>query len=151
MGMSSGTEIRIRRSRPDELDWVNGCYSAIGFALSDAVHDVILIAEVDGQRAGMGRLVTIEANVMELGGIYVLEPFRRFGVAGDLVEHLIELAGKARLYCIPFTHLAPFYESSGFSPVTKRDPAPPKSVIEKVKWCNDHYTGGVALLWLPRN
>ncbi len=150
MRMSSGTEIRIRRSRRDELDWVNGCYAAVGFAPSDAVRDTILIAEVGGQRAAIGRLVAIEENVMELGGIYVLEPFRRFGVARDLVEQLIELSGQARLYCIPFTHLSRFYESAGFVPVDQSEPAPPKSVVAKVKWCNEHYTGGVTLLWLPR-
>jgi len=151
MQMSSGTEIRIRRSRRDELEWVNGCYAAVGFAPSDAVRDIILLAEVGGQRAAMGRLVAIEENVMELGNIYVLEPFRRYGVARQLVEHLIELAGEARLYCIPFTHLSRFYEASGFVPVKSSDSTPPKSVVEKVKWCNDHYTGGVTLLWLPRN
>jgi GNAT superfamily N-acetyltransferase len=148
--MSSGPEVRIRQSRRDELEWVNGCYAAVGFAPSDALRDTILIAEIGGQRAAIGRLVTIEEGVQELGGIYVLEPFRRYGVARELVEKLIELAGPARLYCIPFTHLSRFYESTGFVPIRSSDPAPPRSVMEKVKWCNAHYTGGVVLLVLPR-
>ncbi len=148
--MTGVPEIQIRRSRRDELDWVNGCYRAVGFHPSDAVRDIVLIADVEGRRAAIGRLVAIEENVMELGGIYVLEPFRRYGVARELVEHLIELAGKARLYCIPFAHLARFYESSGFVPVDRNDPPAPASIIEKVKWCNERYSGGVALLCLPR-
>jgi len=56
-------------------------YDQVHFQKSDSDNEFILIAEVGGQRAGVGRLVKIDDANVELGGIYVFPAFQKRGVA----------------------------------------------------------------------
>ncbi|MBS0622859.1 MAG: GNAT family N-acetyltransferase [Verrucomicrobia bacterium] len=71
----------LRRAEPSEISWVNQCYAEVQFIHSNFDREVIAIAEVNGQKAGLGRLVTINDENLELGGMYVFEEFRGQGIA----------------------------------------------------------------------
>jgi N-acetylglutamate synthase-like GNAT family acetyltransferase len=128
----------------EELTWVNEQYHSVGFVPSTP-SDHQLIAEVDGQRAGLGRLVPISDGVYELGGIFVLPQFRGRAVARKIVEHLLDRAGDAQLYCIPFTSLSEFYKGMGFVESLEIC-AVPEKIKEKYRWCQQTYLQKVLLL-----
>ena len=81
---------------------------------SDFDHEIIAIAEFNGQRAGLGHLVKVDEEHFELGGMYVFEAFRGKGAAKELVKFLLTNVKPAqRVYCISFEHLLPFYKQCG--------------------------------------
>lgn len=123
--------MRLRLANPDEAHWINEQYASVRFLPSDLDRETVVIAELDGERAGMGRLVPAGANMFELGGMLVFEAFRGRGVARAIVLELMRRAGDAAVYCIPFADLEAFYASCGFA---KTDAAPEK-VREKFDWC----------------
>jgi GNAT superfamily N-acetyltransferase len=57
-----------------------------------APHGRLLLAEVDGQMAGIACLQKIGAGIGEVTRMYVRPAFRRRGIARALLEHLIEEA-----------------------------------------------------------
>lgn len=121
------------------MDWVNARYREISFVPSDYEKELIAIAEVDGTRAGIGRLTHIDDSTQELGGMYVLPEFRKRQVATQIIEFLLERRNpKARVYCLPFDHLAAFYAKYGFRPC---DPsaAVPEDLLDKHRWCNETF------------
>ena len=138
--------LAIRKALPTELDWVNVQYQQINFQLSDYQNELIAIAEVNGEKAGVGRLVTIDERALELGGMYVLENFRKYGVARTIVSFLLAQVKDKTLYCLPFEHLQNFYVSCGFKPVTGLSKVPDK-VLQKWEWCNQTYSGKTLLLY----
>ncbi len=137
-------EVRLA-TRP-EINWINQRYDEVEFVHSDFDQEVIAVAEVDGQKAGIGRLVTIDANHLELGGMYVFEQHRGQGVAQKIVEFLLKHALPSQTtYCIPFEHLKPFYERNGFTSCTNLERVP-KKLLEKYLWCKDKYSQPTVLL-----
>ena len=60
--------ITIRAACPDEAEWVNARYAEVRFMPSDLGREVVLIAESDGEKAGLGRLVPVD-EAFELGGM----------------------------------------------------------------------------------
>lgn len=138
--------IVIRELRPDERDWADARYRALQFAI-DPPAVMALVAELAGDRVGLGRLVALAPGVLELGGIWTDEAARGRGVARAMVEGLLARAERtghpAPLWCIPFAHLAPFYRSCGF---TDR-PAPwPPAIAAKVDDCVAHALPAVVVL-----
>jgi GNAT superfamily N-acetyltransferase len=147
--------ITIRDLEDSERAWANAQYRAIRFAVTppDAV---ALVAELAGQRVGLGRIVTHAPDVVELGGIWTDEAARGHGVARAMVSALLERLertereieaerpgaaqgpgttaprGARRVWCIPFAHLAAFYQSFGF---TVSAPPWPPSIAAKVADC----------------
>ncbi len=130
---------RIRRAVSEEIDWVNDRYREVNFKLSHFERETIAIAEWEGERAGLGRLIKVSPQAEELGGMYVLPDFRRKKIADQIVQFLIEARNPyATLYCLPFEAMAHFYATFGFEPVT--DPQTvPREIREKHQWCNDTY------------
>jgi N-acetylglutamate synthase-like GNAT family acetyltransferase len=135
--------LELRTARPEETGWINEQYARVHFIPSD-VRDSIVIAEVDGERAGIGRLVEAGKGAYELGGMYVLDAFRGAGVARAIVEELIRRAGEHDLYCIPFADLEAFYASAGFRRI-EADGIPPK-IQEKLDWCEREIDRPVVLM-----
>ena len=68
--------IEVRAAKKSEMEWINTKYDEVEFVHSIFDKEVIAVAEANGQKAGIGRLVTIDENNFELGGIYVFEEFR---------------------------------------------------------------------------
>jgi len=137
--------LTIRKALPEEMDWVNAQYQQINFKLSDYNNELIVIAEVDGEKAGLGRLVTIHPDALELGGMYVLENYRKYGVARSIVQYLIAQVKYKTLYCLPFEQLRDFYQSCGFRQVNNLKDVPEK-VLDKWDWCNKAYPDKTLLL-----
>jgi len=136
--------VAVRRAAPAELDWVNARYAEAGFQPSDAAH-LVLIAEVDGAPAGLGRLVPMAPGERELGGMFVLPGFRGRGVAGTLVRALLDAAAGTRVWCIPWADLAGLYAREGFAAVPDDAPVP-QPVRAKLDWCIRHYARPVCLM-----
>ena len=72
-------KITLRAANPSEIAWINAQYDQVGFKHSNFDNEFIVIAEVSGQKAGLGRLQRIDSSVAELGGIFVNEQFRGLG------------------------------------------------------------------------
>lgn len=143
-------DIRLRRADESEMGWINQRYTEIGFVHSVFQREVIAIAEVDGEIAGLGRLVTIDENNLELGGMYVFETFRGQGVARKIVQFLLKQALSSHtIYCIPFEHLIQFYREFGFRACSNAKEIP-KELLEKYLWCQKQYDQPTSLLVLSR-
>jgi GNAT superfamily N-acetyltransferase len=137
----------IRPLRDDELPWAAERYREIKFAASPP-GAIGLVAELEGQRVGLGRLIEHEPGVIELGGIWTDPAARGQGVATAMVAALLERAGPVKLWCIPFAHLAAFYESFGFE--AARPPWPPAIAAKVAGLRDEHMPSIVVLVREPR-
>jgi hypothetical protein len=137
--------VSVRKLHPSELDWANECYSEI-----DSVHsgesDFLAVAEVDGTKAALGRVVPIGPAVGQLGGIYVLPRFRGRFLSTRIIRFLIENSGFPTLFCIRLALLETFYAQHGFIPVPEQVRVPPE-VATRFKWCQKHYSQPVRLMY----
>lgn len=140
--------LRLRTAEKSELGWINACYDEVEFVHSDFENEMIAIAEFDKQKAGLGRLVKVDEEHFELGGMYVFESFRGKGIAKELVKFLLSFVEPYQtVYCIPFEHLLPFYKECGFTNCSNFESIPP-TIIDKYRWCQEKYTHPTALLVL---
>ncbi|HYR27219.1 MAG TPA: GNAT family N-acetyltransferase [Thermoanaerobaculia bacterium] len=133
--------IEIRAARVDESDWVNERYAEVRFIPSDLANDLVLIAEIDGHPAGLGRLVTVDGDSCELGGMLVFDAFRGRGIARALIAELVTRAGERAIYCIPFAKLEPLYAE-----FFERTEDAPEPVRAKYEWCQRTYEEPVLLM-----
>ena len=138
--------MRLRAATPGDARWIAEQYELAGFLPSDLEQDTVVIAEIDGRPAGLGRLVPAGQGVFELGGMWVPDAFRGQGVARAIVGELIRRAAGAAVYCVPFASLEGLYASAGFQRVP-REGAPPK-VQEKLEWCDREVQREVILMRL---
>ncbi|HBI40812.1 MAG TPA: hypothetical protein DDY16_07700 [Tenacibaculum sp.] len=65
------SNIRVRQIKEDEVTWLNACYEKIGFNKSEFSNEFIVVAEFNNQKCGLGRLVKLDEENWELGGIFV--------------------------------------------------------------------------------
>jgi GNAT superfamily N-acetyltransferase len=129
--------IIIRELAPDERAWANELYRAIEFAPTppDAL---ALVAELSGARVGLGRLVTHAPGVVEMGGIWTEPSLHGRGIARRMVKALMarlpppEAQPREPVWCLPFAHLAAFYQSFGFA---LTPPPWPASIAAKIDAC----------------
>ncbi len=138
--------LRVRAAKDTEILWINRCYDDVDFIHSNFDKEIIAISEIEGSKAGIGRLVRIDSDHFELGGMYVFESFRKHGVASAIVEFLLKSAPLNKtIYCIPFEHLVSFYKKFGFKLCINLDPVP-KELLDKYLWCKEKYPHPTALL-----
>jgi GNAT superfamily N-acetyltransferase len=133
--------VSVRAARPEELEWVNQRYAEVDFVPSKP-GDRIAIVEVNGERAGIGRVVPVGPRTGELGGMFVFARFKGLGLSRKLIAWLVALPGFDDLYCLPFAELEGLYGSMGFQPSASA----PDEVAAKHRWCNSHYPKPVLLL-----
>jgi len=142
----SGFMLKIRLASVSDIEWINSKYKEVDFVSSEFSNEIIVIAEVNDCPAGLGRLVTIDENTGELGGMYVFEKYRNQGIARAIVQRLLDEGAKYKVvYCLPFDHLKSFYQSFGFKPFSGAEFLPEK-IKDKYDWCNQHYLSRVLLL-----
>lgn len=143
------TKTSVRQARLEEIDWINSCYDQVGFVHSDISCETIVVAEVNGHRAALGRLVQITSTDAELGGMLVFEEFRGLGLAGQMVAFLLQHASAFKhVFCLPYAHLRTFYEKYGFHAFDQNEIKVPKKIQEKHIWCNQTYDHTTLLLVL---
>lgn len=130
----------IRVATAADRAWAAARHAAIGFAPT-APDDLLLVVVVDGEPAGVGRVV----GGLELGGMYVDPAHRGRGLAEALVAALVAQAPGPRLWCVPFTPLEALYRRAGFADPRPDDPVPPP-IAAKVAWCRGRYPDPVSLL-----
>ena len=138
-------QVTISNANEADLAWGNQQYKAINFKPSCFENELIAIAKVDNKPIGVGRLQTIEDKIAELGGMYVDSAHRQQGVADKIVTYLLANSTRYEIvYCLPFAHLAPYYQRFGFKPVSTTASVP-QEVSAKVDWCLDTYEHPVLL------
>lgn len=139
---------KIRAAEKQEMEWINNCYDQVEFIHSHFENEIIAIAEFNGEKTGLGRLVKVDENNLELGGMYVFESFRGKGIAKEIVNFLLAHVNPSQtVYCIPFEHLLRFYKQCGFTNCSNFELVPPK-ILDKYRWCQEKYTHPTALLVL---
>jgi hypothetical protein len=136
--------ITVRKAAASELAWANARYAEVDFVPSTH-DDLLMIAEIDAAPAGMGRIVPLGDNKGELGGMLVFPQYRNLGVARRIVESLQASTDCRTLYCLPFSELDAFYCSLDFAPLADTTGVP-QVVLDKHRWCNEHYDKPVSLL-----
>jgi N-acetylglutamate synthase-like GNAT family acetyltransferase len=136
--------VTIRTALPSELAWINERYRDIDFVQS-AAHDLGVVAEVDGKRAGLGRIVPLASRVGELGGMVVFDEFRGTGLAKRIIGVLAATPDFDFLYCLPFGNLESLYEGFGFRRLND-SAGVPDAVLEKYRWCQEFYPEPVLLM-----
>ncbi|MBS9806215.1 GNAT family N-acetyltransferase [Bacillus toyonensis] len=141
----------IQLATSNDLEWINNQYESIGFVRSDLKRDTIAIITYNNEYAGVGRLVQIDEDTLEMGGIFILPKFRGLQLAGELVSFLVETAKKSQtqnINCLPFEELENFYKKYGYTEVnTTKDVFHP-IILKKYKWCLDNYDKNVLLFKL---
>ncbi|WP_109096986.1 GNAT family N-acetyltransferase [Aquimarina sp. AU58] len=140
-------KIYVRKATLEDIEWVNNTYQNIDFVVSDYTSEYIAIAEVEGAKCGLGRVVNIDQNNLELGGMYVLDQFRGMGIAEKIILHLLKNHEQhKKIWCLPFEHLQHFYNKFGFLDQKTHNYEIPDKIHAKHKWCNQNYTKNVLLL-----
>ena len=64
--------MNIQLATSNDLEWINNQYDSIGFVRSDLNRDMVAIITYDNMYAGVGRLVQIDKDTIEMGGIFIL-------------------------------------------------------------------------------
>jgi len=139
--------MQLRRARADEAGWINARYDEVSFQTSDLARDLVIVAELDGVPAGIGRLVPAGEGACELGGMLVFQEFRGRGLARAIIGELLRHTAGRAVYCIPFADLEPIYAGEGFTTI---EPSPdlPEQVRKKLAWCAETIDRPVILMVL---
>lgn len=141
----------IKLVTKNELQWVNEQYQKISFVPSNLANETIAIVTYNTKFAGVGRVVYLNEEEAEIGGIYVLDEFRGQSLARELVDYLVKEATKRNLkevYCLPFEELKPFYGEFGFEELDHGREQINSHILKKFQWCLDNYEKKVLLLKL---
>ncbi|OKA29592.1 GNAT family N-acetyltransferase [Bacillus cereus] len=141
----------IHMATSNDLEWINNQYDSIGFVRSDLKRDKVAIITYNNAYAGVGRLVQIDEDTLEMGGIYILPQFRGLQLAGELVSFLVETAKNLQVpnvYCLPFEELENFYKKYGYTEVDTTKEVVHPIILEKYNWCLGHYDKHVLLFKL---
>ncbi|NGP44869.1 GNAT family N-acetyltransferase [Bacillaceae bacterium SIJ1] len=139
----------IKTATIHELEWVNQQYEQIGFVPSHLENETIAIVTFKGAFAGVGRIVYLNDNEAEIGGIYILNEFRGQSLASELVDHLVKEAKRRHfkeVYCLPFEELKPFYMKFGFKEIDDNSKQINHDMLKKLQWCSENYEKNVLLL-----
>jgi GNAT superfamily N-acetyltransferase len=136
--------VKLRVATASDARWINERYAEVRFLPSDLSREVVVIASIDDEPAGIGRIVDVDEQSCELGGMLVFERFRGRGVARAIIDELLQHARGRDVYCIPFAELESLYASAGF----ERASEAPLHVREKFEWCQRTYEKPVLLMRL---
>jgi GNAT superfamily N-acetyltransferase len=142
--------MKLRLANADDAHWINERYASVHFQPSNLARDLMVVAELDGAPAGIGRLVPAGEHACELGGMLVFEEFRGRGIARAIIEELLRHTNGRAVYCIPFAELEPIYAATGFVRITSDGELPPY-VREKLDWCAREIADRPVILMMIRN
>ncbi|MBJ8105358.1 MULTISPECIES: GNAT family N-acetyltransferase [Bacillus cereus group] len=141
----------IQLATSKDLEWINKQYESIGFLPSDLKRDKVAIITYNNEYAGVGRLVQIDGETMEMGGIFIAPKFRGLQLAGELVSFLVQTAKESHMqyvFCLPFEELKSFYKKYGFTEVDTTQEVVHPIILKKYNWCLKNYDKHVLLFKL---
>lgn len=141
----------IQLATSNDLEWINNQYDSIGFVRSDLKSDKVAIITYNNEYAGVGRLVQIDEDTIEMGGIFILPKFRGLQLAKKLVSFLVQTAKALEIqnvFCIPFEELESFYKTYGFIDVDMTKEVVHPIILKKYNWCLENYDKHVLLFKL---
>lgn len=141
----------IQLATSKDLEWINKQYESIGFLPSDLKRDKVAIITYNNEYAGVGRLVQIDGETMEMGGIFIAPKFRGLQLAGELVSFLVQTAKESHMqyvFCLPFEELKSFYKKYGFTEVDTMQEVVHPIILKKYNWCLKNYDKHVLLFKL---
>ncbi len=139
--------MHLRLAAAADSAWINAAYDAVHFQRSDLSHELVIVAEIEGERAGIGRLVPLSETACELGGMLVFEQFRGRGLALKIVEELLRHTNGRTVYCVPFSDLEPVYTKAGFT-ISDEEGDLPEKLRDKLAWCRREIDRPVSLMVL---
>lgn len=141
---------KVRKAQFDDIKWVNEMYDQVQFPHSNFENEFIAIAEINQEKIGLGRIININDKNAEMGGMYVLEPFRSFGASTKIIEFLLENnKNYENIFCLPFEKLKDYYGKFGFELLAENEYSKvPEKILKKHKWCNETFEDKVLLLKL---
>jgi GNAT superfamily N-acetyltransferase len=126
--------MNLRPATTADETWINERYASVHFQPSNLERDLMIVAEIEGVPAGIGRLVPAGDDACELGGMLVFEDYRGRGIARALIDALLQQTDGRAVYCIPFAELEPIYAGAGFVKITP-DATLPAYIQSKLNWC----------------
>ena len=132
--------IKLKIAKKSDLNWVNQKYQEVDFPASNFETEFIAIAQYNNEKAGLGRVIKVDNNNAELGGMYVDTQFRGQGIASKIIKFLLKNNQNfARIYCLPFSNLENYYKKFGFKLVVNtKNLKIPLKIREKLNWCNNN-------------
>ncbi|PKA84519.1 hypothetical protein ATE92_2714 [Ulvibacter sp. MAR_2010_11] len=141
--------LSIRKAKKSEIDWINERYKEINFVGSTFENEFIAIAECDATPSGLGRLVLIDDDNLELGGMYVFDAYRGLHISEEIIKFLLlkNTLRQETIWCLPFQHLKHIYERFGFKEYKGIQATIPLQIRNKYSWCAINYPTGVSLLY----
>ena len=140
--------ITLREAEKNEINWINLKYQEVNFIESNFDNEFIVIAECDAKPCGLGRLIIIDNDNLELSGIYVFNDYRGLNISHEIIKFLLEnhTFNQNIIWCLPFTHLKNNYFRVGFSEYKIKKTNIPMKILEKYNWCSTNYKSKVLLL-----
>lgn len=103
----------IRQAKLHDLEAVKTFYSQCRYGGGCQKEDLILMAYLETQLAGVVRLCP-ENKVTVLRGMQVMKPSQGQGIGRQLLQTCVKQLSDQICYCIPWTHLVEFYRLGGF-------------------------------------
>jgi len=124
------------------LERANEIYAGLRFGASGAARDRTFGVLRDGRLLALGRIQCHADDSLEVGGFWVHENERGRGLARRLVRHVLDALPAGReVWCLPFEHLLPFYESFGMQRVDCAAELP-EGIRAKRSFCGAHEAEG---------
>jgi hypothetical protein len=123
--------MKLRLATREDERWINERYASVHFQPSDLARDLMVVAEVDGVTAGIGRLVPAGDDACELGGMHVLEEFRDAASRAESSKSCCAMRTAARCTASPsrtWNRSTRVVDSCASSATTY--------VREKLDWCD---------------
>ena len=109
------TDITYEVAKTKDFSAINKLYDKVGFVHSHPNKDIVIIGKNNDEIIALGRIVRIDADNAELGGMYVKDKWRGYGIANLVVSRLLEISKDYQfIFCLPFQRLLNFYMKFGF-------------------------------------
>lgn len=105
--------MKLHTCKAGSAGWLSEFYEIARYAGEVVEGDDVYFAECDGLKLGVVRIAK-EHNISVLRGMQVLAPYQGKGIGQKLLEYIEPALGPEPVYCIPWDHLAKFYNSIGF-------------------------------------
>ncbi|MFT5152351.1 MAG: GNAT superfamily N-acetyltransferase [Planctomycetota bacterium] len=141
-GLGIQLVMKVLKIEDKWLEQANAIYFQLGFVPSCPPADTTCGVIEDVSIVALGRLQQHADGALEVGGFWVHESRRGFGLARRVVEHAIALAPMdSGLWCIPFVHLEGFYASFGMKTVAPE--LAPASIRDKTAFCRERQRYGI--------